>query len=292
MIYIDYKNRYNKYLDLFNDYSEKVFYTVQTDSKLADAMKYSFFAGGKRIRPVLTLAFFEILGGKIEEALPFAFALECIHTYSLIHDDLPALDNDVLRRGKPTCHVEFDESTAILAGDALLNFAFEHVLTNIDSIKQINALKILANLSGYEGMLGGQQTDIESEGLEIDENRLINIHDLKTCKLLSAPFMIASAILDESKMQFAKEFGKYAGLLFQFTDDVLDVLSSREKLGKSIGKDQSADKLTSVKVYGLDRVREKIDEFSFKAQNIAKSLDNSGFLQCFIQEITGRINEN
>lgn len=292
MIYIDYKNRYNKYLDLFNDYSEKVFYTVQTDSKLSDAMKYSFFAGGKRIRPVLTIAFYEILGGKIEEALPFAFALECIHTYSLIHDDLPALDNDVLRRGKPTCHVEFDESTAILAGDALLNFAFEHVLSNINNHKQINALKILANLSGHEGMLGGQQIDIESEGLEIDENKLFTIHDLKTCKLLSAPFMIASAILDESKMQSAKEFGKYAGLLFQFTDDVLDVLSSQEKLGKSIGKDQSADKLTSVKVYGLDGVREKIDEFSFKAQNIAKSLDNSGFLQCFIQEITGRINEN
>ena len=292
MIYQDYKKLYNEYLDLFNDYSEKVFYTVKTDNKLAEAMKYSFFAGGKRIRPVLTLAFCKILGGRVEEVLPFALALECIHTYSLIHDDLPALDGDVLRRGKPTCHVAFDESTAILAGDALLNFAFEHALISIENQKQVNALKILANLSGHNGMLSGQQLDIESENSIANEATLLKIHDLKTCKLLSAPFMISSAIVDESKMSLAEEFGKIVGLLFQFTDDLLDVLSSPEKLGKSVGKDLDADKLTCVKVYGLEKVELKINEFSLKAENIAKSLDSSGFLQCFIQEIVGRINEN
>lgn len=292
MIYQDYKKLYNKYLDLFNDYSEKVFYTVKTNNRLARAMKYSFFAGGKRIRPVLTLAFCEILGGKVEEILPFALALECVHTYSLIHDDLPALDGDVLRRGKPTCHVAFDESTAILAGDALLNFAFEHALSCVKNQNQVHALKILANLSGHEGMLSGQQKDIESENSAPSEDILLEIHQLKTCKLLSAPFMISSAIVDETKLSLAEEFGKIAGLLFQFTDDVLDVLSSQEKLGKSIGKDEKADKLTCVKVYGLQGAKDKIKEFSLSAENIAKSLDLSGFLQCFIQEITGRINEN
>ena len=288
----EYKTTYNKYLDLFNEYSEKVFSTVESENMLATAMKYSFFAGGKRIRPVLMLAFADALGGDLNEVLPFSLALECIHTYSLVHDDLPALDGDVLRRGKPTCHVKFNESTAILAGDALLNFAFEHALENSKSLKHIEALKALAEFSGYRGMLSGQQTDIESENVEISEQTLLKIHELKTCKLLTAPLVIASILSDKSKVEASKEFGYVSGLLFQFTDDVLDVLSSEQKLGKSIGKDERSNKLTSVKAYGLKGAISLIKEYGQKAEELAKSLDNTGFLQCFIQEITDRINEN
>ncbi|MBR2337557.1 MAG: polyprenyl synthetase family protein [Clostridia bacterium] len=288
----EYKSIYSKYLDLFNEYSEKVFSSVKSDNNLAEAMKYSFFAGGKRIRPVLTLAFADSLKGNLNEVLPFALALECIHTYSLIHDDLPALDNDVLRRGKPTCHVKFNESTAILAGDALLNFAFEHALENCTKAEHIEALKTLARLSGYMGMLSGQQTDIENENATISEQTLLKIHELKTCKLLTAPFLIGSILFDKDKEDLSNEFGYISGLLFQFTDDVLDVLSSEEKLGKSIGKDLKSNKLTSVKAYGLNGTLEIIKSYGEQAENIAKSLDSTGFLQCFINEITERINEN
>ena len=288
----EYKIAYDRYLDLFNDYSEKVFSSVKTDNNLASAMKYSFFAGGKRIRPVLMLAFADSLKGDLNEVLPFSLALECIHTYSLIHDDLPALDGDFLRRGKPTCHVKYNESTAILAGDALLNFAFEHVLSCTKSLNQIKALEELAKLSGYRGMLSGQQTDIENENSSASEDILLTIHDLKTCKLLTAPFTIPCILYDNNKIYLAREFGYKSGILFQFTDDVLDVLSSEEKLGKSIGKDQKADKLTSIKVYGLENTISKIRALGYEAENIAKSLDLSGFLQCFIRQITDRINEN
>ena len=288
----EYKITYNKYLDLFNEYSEKVFSTVESNNNLTKAMKYSFFAGGKRIRPVLMLAFADSLGGDLKEVLPFSLSLECIHTYSLVHDDLPALDNDVLRRGKPTCHVEFNESTAILAGDGLLNFAFEHALENCKSLKHIEALKALAELSGYRGMLAGQQTDIESENTEISEETLLKIHDLKTCKLITAPLVLASILCDRTKINLSKEFGYICGILFQFTDDVLDVLSSEQKLGKSIGKDARSNKLTSVKAYGLVGAINLIKNYGNKAEELAKSLDLTGFLQCFIQEITDRINEN
>ena len=288
----EYKIIYNKYLDLFNKYSEKVFSSVKSDNMLADAMKYSFFAGGKRVRPILMLAYADTLHANLEEVLPFALALECIHTYSLVHDDLPALDGDVLRRGKPTCHVKYNESTAILAGDALLNFAFEHALESCKNVEQINALKALADLSGYRGMLSGQQTDIENENATLNEQTLLKIHNLKTCKLLTAPILIPAILFDNNKIEDAKNFGYYSGLLFQFTDDVLDVLSSEEKLGKSIGKDEKSNKLTAIKVYGLDGAKQIIQNYDKQAEELAKSLDNTGFLQCFIKNITERINEN
>ena len=288
----EYKVKYKKYLDLFNEYSEKVFCDVESRNDLSKAMKYSFFAGGKRIRPVLTLAFADCLCGEINDVLPFALSLECIHTYSLVHDDLPALDNDVLRRGKPTCHVQFNESTAILSGDALLNFAFEHSLKNCKDQNDVNALLYLAECSGYKGMLSGQQTDIESEKRGGDERLLLKIHNLKTCKLLIAPLVISAIKFDKFKIALCEELGYLSGLIFQFTDDVLDVLSSEEKLGKSIGKDDASGKFTSVKLYGLQGVKEKISTLKQRAKEIAKTLDNTGFLQCFIDEITDRINEN
>lgn len=285
----NYKTLYNKYLDLFNDYGEKVFCTLKTESKLADAMKYSFFAGGKRVRPVLMLAYTEILGGNVNEILPFALALECIHTYSLIHDDLPALDGDVLRRGKPTCHVKYNESTAILAGDGLLNFAFEHALEKCNDKRDIDALLYLAKCSGAKGMLEGQQLDIENEKCNSSESTLLTIHNLKTCKLLTAPLAVPTIKYGKENLSVVEELGYLCGVIFQFTDDLLDVLSNEKTLGKSIGKDEEADKLTSIKLYGISGVKERILSLKEKAENIAKSLDNSGFLQCFITEITGRI---
>ncbi len=285
----NYKTLYNKYLDLFNDYGEKVFCALKTESKLAEAMKYSFFAGGKRVRPVLMLAYTEILGGNANDVLPFALALECIHTYSLIHDDLPALDGDILRRGKPTCHVKFNESTAILAGDGLLNFAFEHALENCKDKRDIDALLYLAKCSGAKGMLEGQQLDIENEKNEGNENSLINIHNLKTCKLLTAPLAVPTIKYAKENLSCIEELGYLCGLIFQFTDDLLDVLSNEKTLGKSVGKDEISGKLTSIKLYGVRGVNKKVSALNAKAENIAKSLDNSGFLQCFITEITGRI---
>ena len=285
MTNLEYKNKYKHYLDLFNSYSEKVFCDVKSQNNLAKAMKYSYFAGGKRIRPVLALAFAEILGGDLNQVLPIALAVECVHTYSLVHDDLPALDNDVLRRGKPTCHVEFDESTAILAGDALLNFAFEHALINCKDFDDVQALSYLAKYSGYRGMLSGQQTDIESEKTEGSEDLLLQIHDLKTCKLLTVPLVVSAIKFDKTKICKCEELGKKIGLIFQFTDDVLDVYSSQEKLGKSIGKDDASGKFTSVKLYGIGGVKEKISILYKSAQEIAKSLDDTGFLQCFINKI-------
>lgn len=288
----EYKVKYSKYLDLFNKYCEKVFCDVESDNNLTSAMKYSFFAGGKRIRPILSLALAESFCANLDEVLPFALAIECIHTYSLIHDDLPALDNDVLRRGKPTCHVKYDESTAILAGDALLNFAFEHVLMHSNSSSDISALLYLAECSGYKGMLSGQQTDVESENVEGNEELLLKIHELKTCKLLTAPLVISAIKFNPTKKSLCEEFGYLAGLIFQFSDDLLDVLSSADKFGKSVGKDEKSGKFTSVKLYGIDNVKLKIETLSQNAVKIANLLDNTGFLQCFINEITGRINEN
>ena len=159
MTKVEYYAKYAEITDDFLKYSEIVFGGVSTPNALAEAMKYSFFAGGKRIRPVLTLAFGEALGLDKNAVMPFAFGLECIHTYSLIHDDLPSMDNDSLRRGKPTCHVRYGEAAALLAGDALLNFAFEHILGVISTKNEINALKCLADCSGYRGMVSGKVTD-------------------------------------------------------------------------------------------------------------------------------------
>ena len=219
MTNFEYKFIYGKYLDLFNNYSEKVFSTVKTETRLADAMKYSFFAGGKRIRPVLALALTDILGGTAEEILPFALALECVHTYSLIHDDLPALDGDVLRRGKPTCHVKFDESTAILAGDALLNFAFEHCLKTAKTEKDIKALLYLANCSGYNGMLGGQQLDIESEKKEGNETGShscagcgnIPCRDCQDLRSARLPYFFQTRLRTDPEWKYRHGRGKWRG---------------------------------------------------------------------------------
>lgn len=283
----EYNQRYERYLNTFLDYSEKVFQSVATESRLAEAMKYAFFVGGKRIRPVAMLAFNDCLGGREEDVLPFAFALECLHSYSLVHDDLPALDNDFLRRGKPSCHAKFGEATAILAGDALLNFAFEHVLSKITDEKGIKALSYLARCSGYLGMLAGQTSDMEAEGKkaerkEDDEQTLLSIYENKTGKFLTAPFKIAAMITDRTKISAAEKIGALFGRAFQFADDLKDETTS-EKIGKSVGKDKAAGKLTSVSVYGADKTREIIKSLAKEIEKILSSIDDSEFLSFMVK---------
>jgi geranylgeranyl diphosphate synthase type II len=228
------------------------------------AVRYSLFAGGKRIRPVLVLAAGEAVGGRREELLPFACAVEMIHTYSLIHDDLPAMDDDDLRRGKPTSHKVFGEAIAILAGDALLTRAF-HLLADAaagasDEAHRLRAVKAAALLGaacGTGGLIGGQVMDLESEGREIDAASLECLHRAKTGALLSAS-VLGGAILGGASVTEQEALGRYSsaiGLAFQVVDDVLDATEGKERLGKTAGKDAAAHKATYVTIHGLERAR-------------------------------------
>ncbi len=258
---------YQKYLTDFEEYVNA--YTQKMNTRpavLGESMLYSLMNGGKRIRPVLALAVADVLGLDKKEILPYALALEMIHTYSLIHDDLPAMDNDDFRRGKPSNHKKYGEAIAILAGDGLLNQAYDICFTeSMKGEKYAVAAKRLNECAGIYGMIAGQVADIQSTGAneEVSEEELLYIHDCKTGKLLLAPVVIAS-ILSNNKDYLALEtFGKLLGFLFQMTDDILDVTGDFKKLGKSVGKDAADDKLTCVRLYGLEGAR-------IRAENCAK----------------------
>lgn len=283
----EYNAKYAEITDDFLKYSETVFGRVSTPNALADAMKYSFFAGGKRIRPVLTLAFGDALGLDKKVVMPFAFGLECIHTYSLIHDDLPSMDNDSLRRGKPTCHVKYGEATALLAGDALLNFAFEHILGVVSTKNEINALKCLADCSGYRGMVSGQVSDKESENAtDKNENKLFETYELKTGKLLTAPFAMTALLKGEDKLiPIAESIGNNFGRAFQFADDLKDVLLSSEQTGKTSGKDVRERKFTSVSVYGVEKVTDEMRLLIAKTVEDLKKIQGTEFLIRLVESI-------
>jgi len=227
------------------------------------AVRYSLFAGGKRIRPVLVLASGEAAGGAREDLLPLACAVEMVHTYSLVHDDLPAMDNDDLRRGKPTSHKVFGEAIAILAGDALLTRAF-HLLGELPAgadegtvRRRLRATAVLGEACGTKGLIGGQVMDLESEGRAIDAPALECLHRAKTGALLSA-CVRGGAILggaDEATLDALSRYASAIGLAFQVVDDVLDATEANESLGKTAGKDAAAGKATYVSVHGLDRAR-------------------------------------
>jgi geranylgeranyl diphosphate synthase type II len=228
------------------------------------AVRYSLFAGGKRIRPVLVLAAGEAVGGAREQVLPFACAVEMIHTYSLIHDDLPAMDDDDLRRGKPTLHKAFGEAIAILAGDALLTRAF-HLLAEVPADldetrlrRRVQATAELGEACGTTGLIGGQVMDLESEGRAIDALALERLHRAKTGALLSA-CVRGGALLGgatETELALLTRYAAAIGLAFQVVDDVLDATEGADRLGKTAGKDEAAGKATYVSIHGLDRARE------------------------------------
>ena len=223
------------------------------------AMRYSLFAGGKRIRPVLTLAVAEACGGSESAALPAACAVECIHTYSLIHDDLPCMDDDDLRRGRPTSHKVFGEGVAVLAGDALLTIAFEILAAAKPTPRYSTAALIheLAHASGSQWLIGGQVADLEGEGRAHTAAGLAYIHRCKTAALLTAAIRLGamSANATPARLKNLTDFGQALGLAFQVIDDILDVTQTTEKLGKTAGKDVTAVKATYPAVHGLEKSR-------------------------------------
>ncbi len=238
-------------------------------SSIHEAMRYSVFAGGKRIRPILCLETARIFAADVTPALHPACAIEFIHTYSLIHDDLPALDNDDLRRGKPTCHKKFSEATAILAGDALLTLAFEAIsAAPVDATRGIAIVTEVATAAGtVKGMVGGQVADLEAEGKRIAPEMLEFIHRSKTAALIRASVTAGALCAGASAEDVARlrRFGESIGWAFQVTDDILDVEESSAALGKTAGKDVAQQKATYPAVYGLERAHEIANELATRA---------------------------
>ena len=261
---------------------------------LAESMRYSLLAGGKRIRPVLALAFCDALGGDIEKALPAACALEMIHTYSLIHDDLPCMDDDVLRRGKPTNHVVYGECTATLAGDALQSLAFETLASApLESGCIVRCLKILSEAAGYRGMCQGQFLDMEGEGKSLTAEELTHINNLKTGALLSAACRMgaAAAGADEKQLEAAGTFGSLLGLAFQIRDDVLDVISTDAELGKSVGSDVQEHKNTYMALLGMEGCNREISRLTASAVAVLEeNFTDTAFLSDLARSLAERVN--
>lgn len=290
---MDYKNKLNERIELINKALEK-YLVPKYPERLYEAMNYSVFAGGKRLRPVLLLSACEAVGGNIEDAMPFACALEMIHTYSLIHDDLPAMDNDDFRRGKPTCHKAFDEALAILAGDGLLTYAFEVMLEavcNKTESKYAKAAKLIANYSGSQGMLVGQVVDVQSEGHKIDDKTLMFIHDNKTGGLIKAALMAGALIggADSDTVGDFEKIGYNMGIAFQIKDDILDVTSTSEVLGKPILSDIKNNKQTYVSLYGLDNAQQDYETLSTGAVKMINNIgDKADFLSWYANALINR----
>ena len=238
---------------------------------LHKAMRYSLFAGGKRLRPILCLAATEACRGNIDDALPLACALECIHTYSLVHDDLPSMDNDDFRRGRPTCHKVFGDGIAILAGDALLTIAFE-IVSRTKPARHYNTSALLREISvaaGSQKLIAGQVADLEAEGKDVKRDQLKFIHENKTAAILKSSVRLGamSANADARKLSAITRFGQRLGLAFQIVDDILDVTQTSEILGKSAGKDVAAKKATYPAVIGLEKSRAEARRLTRQAHN-------------------------
>lgn len=280
--------------EIINRALEKIISDEGAPEDIKLAMNYSLLAGGKRIRPILALTICQGLGGNIEEVLPYACAVECIHTYSLIHDDLPAMDNDDLRRGRPTNHKVFGEALAILAGDGLLNYAFEIMLKDAAAKGErrfVEAAYVLAKASGIGGMIGGQVIDIESEGKHIDSDTLYHMHKLKTGALIQAPCVMGCIIAgaDEHR-KTAEKFGSMLGLAFQIKDDILDYSGDASKLGKAVGMDSANHKPTFVSTFGLEESQALARKYTQEALNLTEELDKSGFLRELTEYLLNREN--
>lgn len=247
-------------------------FPVTYPEKIHEAMRYSMLAGGKRLRPILCLATSELVGGTIDMAMPTACALEMIHTMSLIHDDLPAMDNDDYRRGKLTNHKVYGEAVAILAGDALLSYAFEHIAEETKGVPADRLLKVIARLGravGAAGLVGGQVVDLDCEGApDITIETLNFIHTHKTAALLETS-VVSGAIIagaSDADVQRLSRYSQAIGLAFQIVDDILDLTSTQEELGKSIGKDERAQKATYPKLWGIEESRRQADQLIEQAK--------------------------
>lgn len=264
--------------------------------KIMEAMEYNLMAGGKRLRPMLMKEVYTMFGGKSDVIEPFMAALEMIHTYSLIHDDLPAMDNDDYRRGRKTTHIVYGEAMGILAGDALLNYAFETAAKAFDMEPESSfiigkAMQILGRKAGVYGMIGGQVVDIASAGSETEEKVIDFIYRLKTCALIEAAMMIGAVLAGASKEEINKVeavAGKI-GMAFQIQDDVLDVTSTDAVLGKPVHSDEKNEKTTYVTLFGCERAKEEVERLSIDAIRILESLNKQNpYLRCLIEKLIHR----
>lgn len=264
-------------------------------SRLHEAMRYALVLGGKRVRPFLTYAVGNICGAPAKALDHAAAAVECIHAYSLIHDDLPAMDDDDLRRGQPTCHRAFDEATAILAGDALQTLAFELLSTDalgLAPARQLQMLQVLSQASGSRGMCGGQALDLAATGQQLTEAELSQVHQLKTGALIQAAVQLGVLAGTDEAQQYYSDFTEFAawlGLAFQVQDDILDVTSSTETLGKTNGKDEAANKSTYVQLLGLAQAQVKVTQLHQKAlQALHRIPYNTQLLENFAEQLLNR----
>lgn len=266
------------------------------DEKLLAAMRYGLLIGGKRMRPYLAYITGEVLAAQISDIDAIAGALECIHAYSLLHDDLPAMDDDELRRGQPTCHKAFDEATAILAGDALQTLAFDilanHQFSKAIQAKQIKLIQLLSSASGYQGMCGGQALDLSATNKAIDLQQLETLHSLKTGALLEASVLMAaecSLQVNEQEKQILKEYAQLVGLAYQVQDDIIDITSTEEELGKPKGSDLAANKSTYPALLGLQGAQDKAENlFQQALQALARLPYNTQSLAEFATFIVKR----
>lgn len=254
-----------------------------------EAMHYTFKAGGKRLRPMLMEETFRMFGGKDKTVEPFMAAIEMIHTYSLIHDDLPALDNDDYRRGRKTAHVVYGEDMAILAGDALLNYAFETAckaldMEGADPMRIVQALRVLSRKPGIFGMIGGQVADVAWTGQQINEEQLLFIHKLKTSALIECSMMIGAILAGatEEEIKAVELIGGNIGIAFQIQDDILDVTSTTEELGKPVGSDEEQGKVTYVSIKGLEEAAKDVETYTMEA---IETLDSLPYENAFLREL-------
>ena len=263
-------------------------------ARLAEAMRYSLLAGGKRIRPMLVLEFCRIAGGDVEAALPVACAIEMLHTYSLIHDDLPCMDNDDLRRGRPTNHVVYGECTAVLAGDTLQAEAFGTILRcDLPAERKAACAEILAGAVGLDGMCGGQYLDMSWEGRKLTEQELTEINSRKTGALLVAACQMGVAAAGGSRLMLdtAGHFGAALGMAFQIRDDMLDVLSTAEELGKPIGSDSQENKNTYMVLMGEEGCRQTVARLTDFAKNVlGEAFEDTAFLCALADSLADRKN--
>lgn len=288
-----FESQYNDYLTSIETYLEEqcFVYDSEPQKKLFDSMRYSLLAGGKRLRPIFVLDFCKMCGGDLNAAMPLAAAVEMIQTYSLIHDDLPCMDDDDYRRGKLTNHKVFGEAIAVLAGDGLLTAAFSSIASSpLSAQTRIKAVEILANCSGELGMVGGQVLDIDSENRMCTAQEVFDIHSRKTVALIRASCMIGVVAGNGTQEQLnaAADFAHHLGLAFQIRDDMLDVIGDKEKLGKAVGTD--TDKNTFVRLYGLDECDKLVKKHTQEALLALENFKENAFMKALSLELIERTN--
>jgi len=288
---LSFKEQNRVYLESIEKYldSECFQYKNEPQKDLFEAMRYSLLAGGKRLRPIFVLDFCRMCGGDWQKALPFAAAIEMIHTYSLIHDDLPCMDNDDFRRGRLTNHKVYGEATAILAGDALLTAAFTYIAKAPFSAEtRIRAVEVLSSCAGELGMVGGQVLDMQSEQRQCTQQEVLDIQNRKTGALIRAACMLGVLAADGSEKQLAsaEHFAENLGLAFQIRDDMLDIIGNAKELGKAVGVD--ATKNTFVQLYGLDACDKMVRDHTKKAVSYLSGFHNTEFMIDLANQLTSR----